>query len=63
MEENKQEKKFNLLPLLIDKPDAVDEIKTFVRKNLYGISVQKVHEYNHEQVIPHIAGNFLDSNC
>ena len=40
-------KKFNLTPLLLDKPDAVDAIKKIVLENLDGISVHKVHEYTH----------------
>ena len=48
--------------MLIDNPYAVYAIKCFVRNNIDGISAQKVHEYTHEQVIPHVVRNFLDRN-
>ena len=62
MRYKRQETKFNLPPLLLDNPYAVDAIKTFFGENLDGISVNKVHECTHEQVIPRVVGHFLDSN-
>ena len=59
-EKRYREKKFNLPPLLLDNPDAVVAIKEHIRKNLDGISVENVHEYIHDKVLPIIAGYFLD---
>ena len=55
-----QARKFCLPPFLLDNPDASEAIRKYVRENLDGISVQKVHEYIHDNVIPYVAGHFLD---
>ena len=62
MRDKQHETESNLSPFLTDNPYAVDAIKKIVRENLDGISAQKVHEYTHEQVIPHFPGHFLDRN-
>ena len=38
------------------------QLKKIVSENLDGISVKKFHKYTHKQLIPHIAGHFLDRN-
>ena len=50
----------NLLPFLQDNPDAGETIKTFIWKNLDGITVQQVMEYIHQTVLLNVAGHFLD---
>ena len=62
MKDKQHETKFNPPPLLIDNPYVVYSIKIFVRDNIDGISLQKVHEYTPEKVIPRVPGNFLDRN-
>ena len=53
--------KRNPLPLLpLDNPEEAFAIRTFVRKNLDDITVEKMHLYIKDVIIPRIASNFLD---
>ena len=55
-----QSKRNPLLRLLLDNPDEAFSIRKFVLKNLDCITVETVHSYIKDRIIPRIASNFLD---
>ena len=48
--------------MLLHNPQEAIAIRNFVRRNLDGLTVEKMYQYFDEIIIPRIAANFIDAN-